>query len=73
MVNAGLKRSGKFDSTTNFIGHPELVAKRICKFADIVGKDRIIAGTDSGFATFAGFGTVDADIVYAKLASSRLW
>lgn len=73
---------GVIDSTTNFIEHPELVAERICKFADIVGKDRVIAGTDCGFATFAGFGTVDADVVYAKLgalcegaklASSRLW
>jgi 5-methyltetrahydropteroyltriglutamate--homocysteine methyltransferase len=60
---------GVLDSTTNFIEHPELVAERICKFAEIVGRERVIAGTDCGFSTFAGFGVVDPDIVYAKLAS----
>ncbi len=73
---------GVIDSTTNFIEHPELVAERICRFADIVGRERVIAGTDCGFSTFAGFGAVDEDIVYAKLrslsdgaeiASERLW
>jgi 5-methyltetrahydropteroyltriglutamate--homocysteine methyltransferase len=73
---------GVLDSTTNFVEHPELVAERICRFADIVGKERVIAGTDCGFSTFAGFGAVDEDIVYAKLAamtegarlaSQRLW
>ena len=73
---------GVIDSTTNFIEHPELVAERICRFANIVGKERVIAGTDCGFATFAGFGAVDADVVYAKLgalsegaaiATDRLW
>lgn len=60
---------GVIDSTTNFIEHPELVAERICKFADIVGRERVLAGTDCGFSTFAGFGAVDEKIVYAKLAS----
>ncbi len=60
---------GVIDSTTNFIEHPKLVAERIGKFADIVGCDRVIAGSDCGFSTFAGFGAVDEDIVYAKLAS----
>ena len=73
---------GVIDSVTNFIEHPELVAQRIEKFADIVGRERVIAGTDCGFSTFAGFGAVDPDIVYAKLAaltegariaSRRLW
>jgi 5-methyltetrahydropteroyltriglutamate--homocysteine methyltransferase len=73
---------GVLDSTTNFVEHPELVAERIIRFAGIVGKDRVMAGTDCGFSTFAGFGAVDQDIVYAKLeamaegariASSRLW
>jgi 5-methyltetrahydropteroyltriglutamate--homocysteine methyltransferase len=73
---------GVLDSTTNFVEHPELVAERICRFADIVGRERVIAGTDCGFSTFAGFGAVDPDIVYAKLAamaagariaSGRLW
>lgn len=73
---------GVIDSTTNFVEHPELVAERICKFADIVGRERVMAGTDCGFSTFAGFGAVDEDIVYAKLgamsagaciASQRLW
>jgi 5-methyltetrahydropteroyltriglutamate--homocysteine methyltransferase len=60
---------GVLDSTTNFVEHPQLVAERICRFADIVGRERVIAGTDCGFSTFAGFGAVDQDIVYAKLAS----
>ena len=73
---------GVIDSTTNFIEHPQLVAERICRFADIVGRERVIAGTDCGFSTFAGFGAVDPDITYAKLAtmaegaaiaSKRLW
>jgi len=60
---------GVLDSTTNFVEHPELVAERICRFADIVGRERVVAGTDCGFSTFAGFGAVDQDIVYAKLAA----
>ena len=73
---------GVLDSTTNFVEHPRLVAERICRFADIVGRERVIAGTDCGFSTFAGFGAVDPDITYAKLgamaegaeiASRRLW
>jgi len=60
---------GVIDSTTNFVEHPQLVADRIERYADLVGRERVIAGTDCGFATFAGFGAVDADIVWAKLAS----
>jgi 5-methyltetrahydropteroyltriglutamate--homocysteine methyltransferase len=73
---------GVIDSTTNFVEHPRVVQERIEKFANIVGRERVIAGTDCGFSTFAGFGAVDPDIVYAKLAtlaegaalaSARLW
>lgn len=73
---------GVLDSVTNFIEHPLLVAERIERFANIVGRERVIAGTDCGFSTFAGFGNVDQEIVYAKLgalaegaaiASRRLW
>ncbi len=60
---------GVIDSTTNFIEHPKLVAERIERFANIVGRERVIAGSDCGFSTFAGFGAVDEDIVYAKLGS----
>ena len=60
---------GVIDSTTNFVEHPQLVAERIERFANIVGAARIIAGTDCGFATFAGFGAVDGEIAWAKLAS----
>ncbi|MEO0346724.1 MAG: cobalamin-independent methionine synthase II family protein [Pseudomonadota bacterium] len=60
---------GVLDSTTNFVEHPKLVAERICRYAGIVGRDRVMAGTDCGFSTFAGFGAVDENIVYAKLAS----
>ena len=73
---------GALDTTTNFVEHPELVAQRIERYSDIVGRDRVIAGTDCGFGTFAGFGAVHPDIAYAKLrslaegariASERLW
>lgn len=58
---------GVLDTTTNFVEHPELVAQRIEKFTDIVGAERVIAGSDCGFGTFAGFGAVDPDIAFAKL------
>ncbi len=73
---------GVIDSTTNFVEHPRVVAERIERFANIIGRERVIAGTDCGFSTFAGFGAVDPDIVYAKLsaltegaalASRNLW
>jgi 5-methyltetrahydropteroyltriglutamate--homocysteine methyltransferase len=60
---------GVIDSTTNFIEHPRLVAQRLRRFVDVVGQARVIAGTDCGFGTFAGFGVVDADIVYAKFVA----
>ena len=60
---------GVVDTTTNFIEHPELVAERISKFVNIVGSERVIAGSDCGFGTFAGFGAVDPDIAFAKLKS----
>jgi 5-methyltetrahydropteroyltriglutamate--homocysteine methyltransferase len=73
---------GVLDSTTNYIEHPELVAERICRFADVVGRENVIAGTDCGFATFAGLSDVDPAITWAKLqamaegarlASQQLW
>ena len=60
---------GVIDSTTNFVEHPRLVAQRLERFVAIVGRERVIAGSDCGFGTFAGFGAVDADIVYAKFAA----
>ena len=60
---------GVVDTTTNFVEHPELVAQRIERFVGIVGAERVIAGSDCGFGTFAGFGAVDPDIAYAKLAT----
>jgi 5-methyltetrahydropteroyltriglutamate--homocysteine methyltransferase len=69
-------------STTNYVEHPELVAEQICVYADIVGRERVIAGTDCGFGTFAGLWRVAPEIAYeklgalvegAKLASRRLW
>ncbi|MBD8065856.1 cobalamin-independent methionine synthase II family protein [Devosia sp. PTR5] len=58
---------GVIDSTSNFVEHPELIAQRLRNYVEIVGAERVIAGTDCGFSTFAGFGAVDADIVWAKL------
>ena len=60
---------GVLDTTTNFVEHPELVAQRIVRFAGIVGKENVIAGTDCGFGTFAGFYSVKPRITWLKLAS----
>jgi 5-methyltetrahydropteroyltriglutamate--homocysteine methyltransferase len=60
---------GVIDSVSNFIEHPELVAERVCRYAGIVGRERVIAGTDCGFGTFAGAGAVHPPIAYAKLAA----
>jgi len=73
---------GMLTTTTNYIEHPELVAERLERFAHVVGRERVMAGTDCGFGTFAGFGPVEPDIAYLKLkslvegariASRRLW
>jgi len=73
---------GVLDSTTNFIEHPELVAERIVRYAEVVGRERVIAGTDCGFGTSAWGRKVDAKIAWAKLqslvegarlASAELW
>jgi 5-methyltetrahydropteroyltriglutamate--homocysteine methyltransferase len=73
---------GVLATTTNYIEHPELVAERLERFAHIVGRERVMGGTDCGFGTFAGFGPVEPDIAYlklrslvegAQLASGRLW
>ena len=60
---------GVVDTTTNFIEHPELVRQRIERFINIVGEDRVVAGSDCCFGTFAGFGAVDPEIAYAKLST----
>ena len=62
---------GCLDSTTNFVEHPELVAQRLGHYIDTVGIDRVIAGTDCGFSTFAGFGVIDPDIAWKKLQSLK--
>ena len=73
---------GVLDSTTNYIEHPELVSQRLVRFAELVGRENVIAGTDCGFATFASRPTVHPTIAWAKLramaegaelASRRLW
>jgi 5-methyltetrahydropteroyltriglutamate--homocysteine methyltransferase len=73
---------GVIDSGTNYIEHPEVVAQRIERYAGVVGRERVIAGTDCGFGTMAGRSAVVAGVAYAKLASlaegaalasSRLW
>ena len=60
---------GVVDTTTNFVEHPQVVRQRIERFTQIVGEDRVIAGSDCGFGTFAGFGAVDPEIAWAKLAT----
>ena len=73
---------GVLDTSTNYVEHPELIAERLCRFADIVGRERVMAGSDCGFGTFAGYGKLDPDISFKKLramvegaaiASNRLW
>ena len=73
---------GVLDSTTNFIEHPELVAQRLVRYARLVGRENVIAGTDCGFGTFAGTPMVHPSIAFAKLrsmaegarlASQELW
>ncbi len=73
---------GVLDTVNNFIEHPRLIAQRLKTYADIVGRERVMAGTDCGFGTFAGFGAVHPSIAYAKLesmavgaemASQELW
>jgi 5-methyltetrahydropteroyltriglutamate--homocysteine methyltransferase len=58
---------GVLDTTANYIEHPELVAQRLGFFVDIVGADRVMAGTDCGFGTWAGFGPIDPTICWAKM------
>jgi 5-methyltetrahydropteroyltriglutamate--homocysteine methyltransferase len=74
--------AGVLDTSTNYVEHPELVAERLCRFADVVGRERVMAGSDCGFGTFAGYGKLDPDISFKKLhamaegaaiASKRLW
>jgi len=60
---------GVIDSTTNFIEHPELVAERIGRYARLVGRENVIAGTDCGFGTWVGQSAVDPDVVWAKLGT----
>ncbi len=73
---------GCIASTTNYVEHPELIAQQLVQFADIVGRERVLAGTDCGFGSFAGLSRVDPGIAYKKLAalvegaaraSARLW
>ena len=73
---------GVIDTLTNHVEHPRLVAQRIEQFAGIVGKERVIAGTDCGFATFVGWSGTDPEIAWlklsalaegAKIASDKLW
>jgi 5-methyltetrahydropteroyltriglutamate--homocysteine methyltransferase len=73
---------GLIDSCSNYVEHPELVAQGVERFAAIVGRERVLAGADCGFGTFAGFGKLDGEIAYKKLkalaegaaiASKRLW
>ena len=70
------------DTSTNYVEHPELVAQRIVRFADLLGRERVIASSDCGFGTSAGYGKIDPEVAYLKLgalvdgarrASAQLW
>jgi 5-methyltetrahydropteroyltriglutamate--homocysteine methyltransferase len=60
---------GVIDTSTNYVEHPDLVAQRIERFADVIGRERVIAGTDCGFGTSAGYGKLDPEIAFLKLAA----
>ena len=60
---------GLIDSCSNYVEHPELIAQRLERYIAIVGVDRVIAGTDCGFGTFAGYGKIDPDVTWKKLAA----
>jgi len=62
---------GLIDTCSNYIEHPELIAQRIERYAAIVGPERVIAGTDCGFGTFAGYGKIDPAVAWRKLAALR--
>ena len=60
---------GVIDTSTNYVEHPDLVAQRIVRLADVVGRERVIASTDCGFGTAAGYGKVDPEIAFLKLGA----
>jgi len=62
---------GLIDTCSNYLEHPELIAQRIERFAAIVGADRVVASTDCGFGTFAGYGKIDPAVTWAKLWNLR--
>ena len=62
---------GLVDTCSNYVEHPELIAQRIERFIDMVGADRVIASTDCGFGTFAGYGKIDPKVAWKKLANLR--
>jgi len=62
---------GLIDTCSNYVEHPELIAQRIERFAGFVGPDRVIASTDCGFGTFAGYGKIDPEVTWKKLRSLR--
>ena len=69
MPDGKLLLPGVIDTSTNYVEHPALVAERITRFANIVGRERVIANTDCGFGTAAGYGKLDPEVVYLKLGS----
>jgi 5-methyltetrahydropteroyltriglutamate--homocysteine methyltransferase len=60
---------GVIECQSTYIEHPELVAQRIGRFADLVGRERVIAGVDCGFSIHVGSGGLDPEVVWAKLAA----
>jgi len=60
---------GVIESKSNFIEHPELIAQRIGRYAKLVGRENVMAGSDCGYGTWVGQAAVDADVVWAKLAA----
>ena len=60
---------GVIDSTSNYIEHPELIAQRILRYVNVVGRERVIASSDCGFGTFSRYPTVFPAIAWAKLAA----
>ena len=61
--------AGLIDTCSNYVEHPELIAQRLARYVAIVGADRVIASTDCGFGTFAGYGKIDPDVAWKKLTA----
>lgn len=72
LPNENVLAPGVIDTSSNYVEHSELIAQRRNRYTAIVGVDRVIASTDCGFGTFAGYGNIDPDVTWKKLSALKL-